>query len=70
MNSRNVHTDNAETIQAERPAPGRTTSRDSLEKNTYLSLCQPRPVGRKLPDSVHCKGFESRIRDLRQKLAS
>ena len=24
----------------------------------------------KLPDSVHCKGFESRIRDLRQKLAS
>ena len=24
----------------------------------------------KLPDSVHCKGFESRIRDLRPKLAS
>ena len=24
----------------------------------------------KLPDSVHCKGFEARIRDLRQKLAS
>ena len=24
----------------------------------------------KLPDSVHCKGFESRIRDLRKKLSS
>ena len=24
----------------------------------------------RLPDSVHCKGFESRIRDLRRKLAS
>lgn len=24
----------------------------------------------KLPDTVHCKGFESRIRDLRTKLAS
>lgn len=24
----------------------------------------------RLPDSVHCKGFEARIRDLRKKLAS
>ena len=46
------------------------TTYDPKFEFTYMGLYQGAKDYLRLPDSVHCKGFESRIRDLRRKLAS